>query len=192
MVPSRSIETLVDGLLKDSPIRIPPRYPKRLSYIPDLLNHFELQKHRSQFDLRLGLAKSYEGLIDILNPKSWSGSAPKIEEAYPKGSWKASQILDVLTEHPRLRLQSPGGSGKTTFLASAVKACVDAGRTVFFLDLSTRVDHTERDVGVIFVDVVSVGASFDQFRAALKQNESGQIVLFVDGLNERSIPRTSS
>jgi len=184
-VPSRTIAAFVNKLLPGVSLPIRKCYPQRFSHVPDLLDHFEAQSRHSDFDLRLGLAKTYDGLTGILNPKSWSGSTPKIDEAYPAGAQPASRILDVLVQHPRLRLQSPGGSGKTTFLAGAVKACVDAGRTVFFLDLSRRVDPHATEAQAIF-DMVSVGASYGQVRRALEQEESGQVILFVDGLNEQS------
>jgi hypothetical protein len=151
-----------------------------LKVIQAHLNEVTLRiKTGRTFDLRAKKVKTTEEIAQLFR-----GTQPEYDE-------DALRPEDVLNDQGlSLLLQSPGGAGKTNFLATLIRIAIARGAVPFLLDATRSASDVPNWSLDSLMSKFAVAGGMEDFEKAKKEVERHRIILIADRLNEN--PKNAS
>jgi hypothetical protein len=123
------------------------------------------------FDLRISTVNNSDEIAELFRQDP--------QEEYAKQAVKPSEVLDNQTLS-MLLLQSPGGAGKSNFLASLVESAIAKNMVPFFLDGTLPIKNPSELTLADLVDDLTVGGGWSD----LEKAGVNRAVVLLDRLNQ--------
>ena len=130
----------------------------------------------TSFDVRMQPVESTQNISDLFRQE--------LTDTYDDQSTLTPER--VFDAYNALLIQSPGGAGKSYFLAKMVEVAVDRGYVPFVLDArNAKVEPKETDSLAEVISTLAVAGGADAAKLCEEPSGQARLVVFLDRLNEK-------